>query len=129
MNKLDIIIAVADVEKSSVWYQSLLPCRSMHGGDTFDILVDSDEEVLLCLHKLGEHDHPTMMAAGNGVGNGLILYFRVDELEVVRENARKLDCLMENEIAINHNSGKREFALRDLDGYYLIVSEYHEYKG
>lgn len=60
MTKMDPIIAVKDVEASSKWYQSVFGCRSMHGGQEFDILVSKDDEVVICLHKWGEHGHPTM---------------------------------------------------------------------
>jgi len=51
MTKIDPIIAVKDVEASSKWYQSIFGCRSMHGGNEFDILVSENNVVLLCLHK------------------------------------------------------------------------------
>ena len=83
--KVDPIIAVKDVEASSKWYQSVFGLRSMHGGNEFDILVDKKDEVLLCLHKWGEHDHPTMQTSNMTTGNGLILYFRTENLEQIRE--------------------------------------------
>ncbi len=46
MTKIDPIIAVKDVESSSKWYQSVLGCRSMHGGKEFDILVAENDEIL-----------------------------------------------------------------------------------
>jgi catechol-2,3-dioxygenase len=63
MIKIDPIIAVKDVEASSKWYQSVLGCRSMHGGKEFDILISENDEVLLCLHKWGEHGHPTNLSS------------------------------------------------------------------
>lgn len=128
MTSTDPIIAVKDVEKSSKWYQSLLGCRSLHGGKEFDILTENGE-VLLCLHKWDQHDHPTMKNPNITPGNGLILYFRTDKLTEVRQNAEIANCRIEQEIHLNTNSTKMEFSLRDPDGYYLTITEFHKYEG
>lgn len=127
--KVDPIIAVKDVEASSRWYQSLLGCRSMHGGQKFDILIAGNNEVLICLHKWGEHHHPTMISPNISPGNGLILYFRTDKIDEIRQNAQKLACMVEEDIHLNPNSTKREFSVRDPDGYYLTITEFHNYDG
>ncbi|MFH6605088.1 hypothetical protein ACEZ3G_16495 [Maribacter algicola] len=75
MTKLDPIIAVNDVVKSSKRYRSVFGCRSRHGGPEFDILVSDNDEVVLGLHKWGAYDHPTIEKPHNSPGNGLILYF------------------------------------------------------
>lgn len=129
MIKTDPIIAVKDVEQSSKWYQFLLGCRSRHGGKEFDVLVSEEKEVILCLHKWGEHEHPTMMKEDSNVGNGLILYFRTDQLDSIRANAEKTGSPIEREIQVNPNTQKREFSLRDPDGYYLTITEFHSYGG
>ena len=129
MTKTDPIIAVRDVEASSKWYQSVFNCRSRHGGDQFDLLVDENDEVIICLHKWGEHDHPTMQNPNIDPGNGLILYFRTENMEKVRHNIESKGYAVESEILLNPNSGKREFSLRDPDGYFLIITEFHEYGG
>ncbi len=122
MVKTEPIIAVKDVLQSSTFYQTLLGCKSAHGGETFEILTDNDV-VVLCLHKWGEHEHPTMLNPEPAVGNGLILFFRVGNLEQVFKNAQALNANIEKEIHYNENSLKNQFILRDLDNYYLIVSE------
>ena len=129
MAKIDPIIAVKDVEASSAWYQSVLGCRSMHGGKSFDILVSENNDVLLCLHKWEEHEHPTMMNPTITPGNGLILYFRTERLNEIRQRVEKLDCPIEEDIHLNPNSTKMEFSLRDPDGYYLTITEFHTYEG
>ena len=58
--KCDPILAVQNVTASSKWYQDVLSCKSVHGGNDFDILVDNEGEVVLCLHSWEEHEHPTM---------------------------------------------------------------------
>ena len=122
MTRTETIIAVKDVQNSSKFYQNLLNCKSEHGGKMFEILTDGSV-VILCLHKWGEHEHPTMLNPEKFVGNGLILFFRVDNLKQVFENAQKLNATIEKEIHHNENSLKDQFILRDLDNYYLIISE------
>jgi len=129
MIKIDPIIAVNDVEASSKWYQSVFGCRSMHGGKEFDILVSEDEGVLICLHKWGAHEHPTMTDSSITPGNGLILYFRTDTMDIIRQNVEKMGDSIEEDIHMNPNSGKKEFSLRDPDGYYLTITEFHTYEG
>ncbi len=60
-------------------------------------------------------------------GNGLIRYFRIENMEHVRENLRNMKHEVEEEIQLNPNSGIREFSLRDPDDYYLSISEFHKY--
>ncbi|MGO3807447.1 MAG: VOC family protein [Sphingobacterium sp.] len=122
MIKTETIIAVKNVSESSLWYQKLLGCISGHGGDSFEILT-SDDTVVLCLHKWGEHQHPTMQHSEMEAGNGLILFFRVDNLATIFDNATNLNARIEKEIHYNENSLKNQFIVRDLDNYYLIISD------
>ncbi|MDY7394320.1 glyoxalase [Aureibaculum sp. 2210JD6-5] len=129
MMKIDPIIAVKNVEASSKWYQTIFGCKSMHGGKEFDVLVSEDNEVLICLHKWGADNHPTMTNPNIVPGNGLIIYFRTDNMEQIRENIKKMGSTIEEDIHLNPNSKKKEFSLRDLDGYYLTITEFHNYEG
>ncbi len=121
MIRTEPIIGVKNVEESSKWYQELLGCKSNHGGEYFEILADQDDTTILNLHKWEEHSHPTL-SNSKMAGNGLILYFRVDNLDEKWENAKSLNAEIEEEPSLNQNSGKKEFAIRDLDNYYLIIS-------
>jgi predicted enzyme related to lactoylglutathione lyase len=129
MTKIDPIIAVKDVEASSKWYQSVFDCRSMHGGKEFDIIVSENDEILIGLHKWGEHQHPTMTNPSITPGNGLILYFRTENMNVIRKNIEKIGGFIVEDIHLNPNSRKKEFSLRDPDGYYLTITEFHKYVG
>lgn len=122
MIRTETIIAVKDVAKSSAFYQSLLNCDSSHGGNTFEILT-SEGTTILCLHKWGEHEHPTMLNSDVTPGNGLILFFRTDKLDEIYSNALKIGALIEKNIHYNKNSLKNQFLLRDPDNYYLIISD------
>ena len=130
MTKLDPIIAVRDVEASSRWYESVFGCRRAHGGEgNFAVMLMENGEVLICLHKWGAHDHPTMTNTSVPPGNGLILYFRTENMNAIRENVRAMGYPVEEDVQMNPNSRKMEFSLRDPDGYWLTVSEFHTYDG
>ena len=129
MTKIDPIIAVKDIEASSKWYQTLFDCKSLHGGKEFDILVSENDEILICLHKWGEHQHPTMADPSITPGNGLILYFRTENMNVIRQNVEKIGGIVVEDIHLNPSSAKKEFSLRDPDGYYLTITEFHKYEG
>jgi predicted enzyme related to lactoylglutathione lyase len=129
MIKIDPIIAVKDVEASAKWYEAIFGCKRMHGGNEFAVMKSESNEVLICLHKWGEHGHPTMTNPQITPGNGLILYFKVDNLNVIRQNVEKMNNPVEEDIHQNPNSMKNEFSLRDPDGYYLTITEFHNYQG
>src|ERR1700754_811460 len=127
MIKTEVIIGVKNVPKSAEWYMALLDCKATHGGNKFEILVDKqDGTTILCLHKWGVHEHSTLMSPDVKKGNGLILYFRVDDLNTVWDNARSLYAVIEEVPRVNPRSGRQEFALRDLDGYYVEIAQESE---
>ncbi|MEO8824161.1 MAG: VOC family protein [Ginsengibacter sp.] len=129
MTKLDPIIAVKDVEASAEWYGKIFGCKRMHGGDEFVVLVTEKNEVLICLHKWGEHEHATMKNPDITPGNGLILYFKTNNMDEIRQDAEKAGWPIEEELHLNHNSNKMEFSFYDPDGYFWIITEYHNYEG
>jgi len=129
MIKIDPIIAVKDVEASSKWYQQVFGFGRTHGGKEFAVLVSENDEILLCLHRWGEHEHPTMTNPNITPGNGVILYFRTENIDEIRQNAAKAGCSIDEEIHLNPNSTKKEFSLIDPDGYYLTITEFHQYEG
>ena len=127
--QLDPIVGVTNVSASSDWYRSVLGCKELHGGDEFSVLANDDGVVILCLHKWGEHHHPTLTNPSDDPSNGLILYFRTNNLDDVYHRAVESGHAPETEIELNENSRRREFSIRDPDGYYATISEYHEYQG
>ena len=80
------------------------------------MLTDENDQVFLCLHKWGEHDHPTLTSPEVTPGNRLILYLRVNNLISVWEKARSMDAPIEASPHLNKNSGMQQFCVRDLDG-------------
>jgi catechol 2,3-dioxygenase-like lactoylglutathione lyase family enzyme len=124
MKRTWTIIGVRNVRESFTWYQSLFgQPESPLSHDHFGQLVDSDGTVLLCLHQWCAHKHPSLMSPdGAPPGNGLLLFFRVDDFEVALSRARALVARLEEEPHLNPNSGSEEFSLRDPDGYYVMIS-------
>lgn len=124
MKRTWTIIGVKDVPRSFTWYQSLFGqplTRPAH--DYFGQLCDSDGTVLLCLHQWGAHEHPPLMSPDNGTpGNGLLLFFRVDDFDMALARLRTLGARLEEDPHLNPNTGTMEFAVRDPDGYYVMIS-------
>src|SRR5690348_2860438 len=92
MKRTWTIIGVKDVARSFAWYQRLFgqaPGAPAHVY--FGQLVDADGTVLLCLHAWGAHEHPTLASADRAEpGNGLLLFFRVDDFEAALQRAGTL---------------------------------------
>jgi len=55
-------------------------------------------------------------------GNGLLLFFRVDNFDIALAKARALVSRLDEEPHVNPSTGTMEFSLRDLDGYYVAIS-------
>jgi catechol 2,3-dioxygenase-like lactoylglutathione lyase family enzyme len=124
MNRIWTIIGVADVPASLKWYQALLGLpQTAPAHDYFGQLVDADGTVLLCLHKWGAHEHPTLTSPNDATPNGLLLFFRVDDFDAALPRARALVGALEQEPHVNPNTQTAEFSLRDPDGYYVSVSK------
>ena len=125
MKRIWTIIGVQDVARSLKWYQALLgQAASSPSHDHFTQITDADGTVLLCLHQWGAHEHPTLTNPERAVpGNGLLLFFRVDDFDAALTRARALTNRFEEETHVHTNTQTREFSVRDLDGYYVTISE------
>ena len=124
MKRIWTIIGVCDVAGSFKWYQSLFgQPATPPSHEHFAQLVDTDGTVLLSLHKWGEHEHPSLASPDVAPpGNGLLLFFRVDDYDKALDRARALVARFEEEPHVNPNTQTSEFSLRDPDGYYLTIS-------
>lgn len=126
MKRIWTIIGVSDVPASFKWYQSLLGLPETEPGHSyFGRILDTDGTVLLCLHEWGAHDHPSLASAHSATpGNGLLLFFRVDDIDRALERARDLVARLDEEPHSNPSTGTMEFSLRDPDGYYVTISAF-----
>lgn len=123
MTHLWTIIGVRDVGRSFAWYQSLLGLPRTQPAHDYFGTIETDGNVLLCLHRWGDHEHPPLARPDRtGSGNGLLLFFRVDDFEEALSRAHALVPALEEEPHVNPNTGTNEFALYDPDGYYVMLS-------
>ncbi|HWE36935.1 MAG TPA: VOC family protein [Isosphaeraceae bacterium] len=117
------LICVTDVEASSRWYQHLLGCKSDHGGKEYERLV-SGGVLVLQLHRFDvEHHHGRIGDPDDQpYGNGVLLWFEVDDLDAAVARAEELKA----EVVLPHyhhvGASQWEIWLRDPDGYTLVLS-------
>jgi hypothetical protein len=122
------LIAVTDVEASSLWYQRLLRCESAHGGPEYERLMASGALVLQ-LHRFGvEHHHGQI---GNPddkpYGNGVLLWFEIDDFDAAMIRAAEMHVEVVMPKHRNPPSGDGgpnhwECWLRDPDGYTVVLA-------
>src|SRR5262245_14340643 len=107
MKRTWTIIGVRDVADSFNWYQSLLGLpATAPAHDFFGQILDSDGTVLLCLHGWGAHDHPSLTSPERAEpGNGLLLFFRVDNFATSLVRACTLVSRLEEEPHLNPSTG------------------------
>lgn len=122
------LICVTDVEASSRWYQCLLACRSAHGGKQYDQLVKNGHLVLQ-LHSFEvEHHHgPIGNPAEQPYGNGVLLWFEVDDFDGIMRRAAEMGVEMILPLHRNPPDGDGgpnhwECWIRDPDGYTVVVA-------
>jgi catechol 2,3-dioxygenase-like lactoylglutathione lyase family enzyme len=124
MKRIWTIIGVRDVPASFKWYQALFgQPETSPGHDYWGQILDSDGTVLLCLHQWGSHDHPSLTGPDKALpGNGLLLFFRVDDFDMALKRARAHVIRLDEEPHLNPSTETQEFSIRDPDGYYVTIS-------
>ena len=122
------LIAVSDVEASSRWYQRLLGCRSNHGGTAYEQLVFRGQLVLQ-LHSFEvEHHHgPIGNRDGGPYGNGVLLWFEVDDFDGVMKRCEEMGVeivLPRHRNPPDGGGGPNHWEcwMRDPDGYVVVVA-------
>ena len=122
------LIAVHDVEASSRWYQQLLGCQSAHGGPIYERLT-ANGRLVLQLHHFDVEDHHGPIADPNDrpYGNGVLLWFEVDDFDAAVTRAAELQAEVVLPRHRNPPSGDGgpnhwECWLRDPDGYTVVLA-------
>ena len=123
------LLAVGDVEASSRWYQRLLGCTSGHGGPHYERLMNADRLVLQ-LHAWDvDHHHGAIGdKATPPYGNGVLLWFEVDDFDAAVERAGELGADVVLGPVRNPPEGEpggpahRELWIHDQDGYTVVVA-------
>jgi catechol 2,3-dioxygenase-like lactoylglutathione lyase family enzyme len=123
MKRTWTIIGVRDVPVSFKWYQLLFgQPETGPAHDYWGQILDSDGTVLLCLHQWGSHEHPSLKSPEKALpGNGLLLFFRVDDFDSVLQRAGALASRLDEEPHLNRNTETKEFSLRGPDGHYVTI--------
>jgi catechol 2,3-dioxygenase-like lactoylglutathione lyase family enzyme len=122
------LIAVTDVEQSSLWYQKLLGCKSDHGGAEYERLL-ANGKLVLQLHRFDvEHHHGKIgNPADKPYGNGVLLWFEIDDFDTAmsRADSMKAEVLMpkhRNPPSGDGGPNHWECWLRDPDGYTVVLA-------
>jgi catechol 2,3-dioxygenase-like lactoylglutathione lyase family enzyme len=119
------LIAVRNVRVSSRWYVELLGADSIPEHphrDGYDRISHSGR-LLLQLHAWDAEDHPNLVNADAAPpGHGVLLWFQIDDFDLVVERARELKVEIIEEPHVNPAPRHREFWLRDPDGYVVVVA-------
>ena len=116
------LIAVRDVEASSLWYQRVLGFESAHGGPEYERLM-SDGRLVLQLHHWDAHEHPHLGdPARQPYGNGVLLWFQTDDFDAALRSIRAHDQPILEGPLVNPSAQHREVWFRDPDGYVIVVA-------
>jgi len=125
------LIVCRDVEASSRFYQQLLGCQSVHGGPEYDRLVDpalhhsqwGTDGLILQLHTWeADHHHGHLGDPKLPIGNGMMLWFEVDDFDAAVARARELRARIVLDVHRNPNAQHRELWLSDPDGYTVVLA-------
>ena len=122
------LICVRDVEASGRWYQRLLGCESAHGGAEYERLTRAGRLVLQ-LHRwdVGHHHGPIGDPGLTPYGNGVLLWFEVEDFEAAAARADELRAevvLPRHRNPPDGDGGPNhwELWLRDPDGYQVVLA-------
>jgi catechol 2,3-dioxygenase-like lactoylglutathione lyase family enzyme len=117
------LICVRDVPAASHWYQQVLGSSSDHGGEEYERLL-VDDTLVLQLHRADvEHHHGSLVDPSQPVGNGVAVWFEVDDFDAVVARSRRAGAHVQVDVHVNPNARHREIWLRDLDGYLVVLAE------
>ncbi len=122
------LIAVADVEAASRWYQQLLGCRGDHGGPEYERLIDGDQLIMQLHHWGVEHHHGEIGDPTQVPGNGVLLWFEVEDFDAAVVRSVELDAEIVMAEHRNPPEGEpggpahRELWIKDRDGYTVVLA-------
>lgn len=132
------LIVCRDVEASARFYRRLLGCASGHGDSPnrhsrmeYERLVDprlhhskwGTDGLILQLHAWeADHHHAHLGDPALPIGNGVMLWFEVDDFDDAAARARELGARIILDVHINPNAQHRELWIADPDGYTVVLA-------
>lgn len=122
------MLVVADVEASSRFYCELIGLESGHGGPEYDQLLSNGELVMQLHDDKPDDAHESLVDPGAPKGNGVLVWFEVDDFDGAVERARSLHAHIELDVRTNPNARQQEIWLRDPDGYLVVVAGPSDYR-
>ncbi|GGI34331.1 hypothetical protein GCM10010987_78860 [Bradyrhizobium guangdongense] len=79
--------------------------------------------LILQLHDWNaDHHHGAIGDPAQAIGNGILIWFEVDDFQEVVARARQLNAAVVREVHINPNAQHLELWIKDLDGYTVVVA-------
>lgn len=121
------LIAVADVEATSRFYQKLLGCVSAHGGREYERL-EQNGRLVMQLHRWEvEHHHGPIGDPNLPPGNGVLLWFEIDDFDAAMERVAELQpplVMPKHRNPPDGNGGPNHWEcwLRDPNGYTVVLA-------
>jgi catechol 2,3-dioxygenase-like lactoylglutathione lyase family enzyme len=122
--RTELMITVRDVQASSAWYCQLFGAEHDHDSEEFDRILHNGK-LLVMLNQWGGDEHgPGAFEPGDGaVGHGVVLWFLVEDLDLVLSRAADLEAEIVVQPHENPLARWRQVSLRDPDGYTITVAE------
>lgn len=122
------LIAVSDVEAVSRWYQHVFGFRSGHGGAEYERL-EWNGELVMQLHAWRVEHHHGQIGDPDArpYGNGVLLWFEVDDFVDAVRRARELNAEIVMDVHRNPPTGDGgpdhwEYWIRDPEGYTVVLA-------
>ncbi len=121
------LIAVADVEATSRFFQKLLGCVSAHGGPEYERL-EQNGRLVMQLHRWEvEHHHGPIGDPNLPHGNGVLLWFEIDDFDAAMERVAELQppiVMPKHRNPPDGNGGPNHWEcwLRDPNGYTVVLA-------
>lgn len=127
------LIVCRDVRASRPFHERLLGCQGSHADPEYDRLVDprlhitrwGTDGLILQLHaREADHHHGHLGDPSKPVGNGVMLWFEVDDFDAAVARARKLQARVILDVHYNPNAQHRELWIADPDGYTVVLASH-----
>jgi hypothetical protein len=116
------LIALADVEAGSRWFQLVLGLSSGHGGPEYEMLL-AGGELVIQLHEWEADEHEHLGDRNDpSRGNGVVLWFATDDFDAMLQRVVDSGATILEGPLVNPNAGHHEVWLRGPEDYVVVVA-------